>query len=853
MRKQLLGVMGLKKTSLILVLSLLVLVCLGSSTVSASMGEWKSYETDNFVVLYPSDYEWQAQQVLYYLEEQLPQVREITGNQSDLKPYIVVQDFGLESNGISKHVQNKIDVYTNQATSTSRQLGNYKNWYRFVYTHELTHMLQTTNYSQGAKLLVSIFGRQMSPNYIYVPRWLAEGVAIYSESQLDDYGGRLNDGYFKAIVKARAKAGHQPSLSQLSTSFIADYPASFRYVYGAEFYSYLVDTYGQDKTAQLFTELGSSFWTSLDDAAEQVFDKTMLELFRDWKEIQRKASKDWQLDGTKVIADKNVAITNLTAANEKLYYFKSQRSAPFPNGDSVSNYLVEYNPQTGEEKVIKQLVARPYSSIQVVDNRIYYGLKTTRQGFANIINNGRGKIGVLYSYNLETGTNQRIISGEIENFTVLNSGEIIYTQENKEQFGSEIWSYQRGTKKKLGVVEQLISELKGAEEQIIAVVKENSGSWGISQLDLDDLSLRTLVDTDYAERAVNSGADKLYYSSNYSGQQSIYEYNLATKNISQLTNRGYAFDGVVCSNKLYFTAPGAKGIGLYSKSQAGAKYNLPPTEESAEEAINLSELDSEVEESSAVGSNLSALVPPNMRFLPVLMRGQDALGMNSYLINYDGSITWQTKLLKPLEVAVSNSPVDGARKTNLDLSYPLYNSSLQGLTSLDLNYTTDFSQSISGLQVGFTYPNQDISFNLQQYLNQQGTNGRVSYKYNFDNSGVKINGSRYADFESEDKLRVSKTEFATGDDGYQVSEEYSHKLLELRKGWWKQQLFIGDIYGNQFIEYAYNLDSEVDKTAYGYQLLGEVYWWKWLPLTIKLSTAYSDGDFNSNWGVKVSF
>jgi hypothetical protein len=428
-----------------------------------------------------------------------------------------------------------------------------------------------------------------------------------------------------------------------------------------------------------------------------------------------------------------------------------------------------------------------------------------------------------------------------------------HTQENKEQFGSEIWSYQRGTKRKIGEVEQLISELTSEEKQIIVVGKENSGSWGISQLDLDDLSLRTLVDTNYAERAVNSDADKLYYSSNYSGQQSIYEYNLASETVSQLTNRGYAFDGVVCSDKLYFTAPGAEGIGLYSKAQEGSKYNLPPAEEIEEEVINLDQLGSEVEESSAVGSNFGALVPPNMRFLPFLMRGQDALGLNNYLINYDGSVAWQTKLFKPLEVTVSNSPADGERNTNLDLSYPLYNSALQGLTSLDFNYTTDFSQSISGLQLGFTYPTQDISFNLQQYLNQQGTNGRVTYKYKLDNSGIKINGSRYVDFEREDNLRVSKIEFATGDDGYQVSEEYTHKLLELRKGWWKQKLFIGDIYGNQFIEYAYNSASEVDKAAYGYQLLGELYWWKSLPLTIKLSTAYSDGDFKSNWGVKVSF
>jgi len=770
---------------MIICLILVIFICFGFGSASASILDWKTYETDNFVVFYPQDYEWQAEEVLYYLEKNLPQVKGITGNKDDLKTYIVVQDFGIQSNGITNSINNRIDVFTNQGNSDSLELGNYKNWYRMVYTHELTHMLQRTNHSEGAEIPVIILGEFGSPNFLHVPRWLAEGVAIYSESNLDDQVGRLNDNYYQAVVQAKAKAGKQPSLMGITVSpNYMDYPDSLRYVYGAQFYQYLANKYGADKCAQLFTEIGTQFWgRSLHQAAKEVFGKSMPQLFAEWKETQQAASENWKIDGEKVIENGRGVISGLTAENGKLYYFKRKKIAPFPSGDAYINYLVEYDPTTGNERILRKLTTSNYSSIQIVGNNLYYAVKSYTKGFSNIQDSGQGYNGIIYCYNLKTGENKQIIRGRIKNFTVLNSGAVIYTKQTKEQFGSEIWNYQAGNKKQLGTVPQLISELETAQDKVIAVSKERVGSFGVNYLDLDKLTLTSIVDTKYSERAVNINGNKLYYTANYTGHQSTYEYNLTTEELTKLTEGGYAFNGTVCRDKVYFTAPSAEGIELYGKQNAPQDCKLPPQEKVKTEnkSINLAELGIEVQENSAFKKNLSGLLPPDVRFVSGLFSGQDAMGANTYTIGYDGSISWTTKLFKPFNVVVSNGPVKegNGRETILSTSYPVYFPSITGLKGIGLGCSTDFNNLFPSTRVIFSYPRQDIEFNLEGDVKNQGINSEVVYKYKLNNSGLKITGSRFNNFDKRDNLRG--LEFDSEDNGYQLSTEYAYKLLELKK------------------------------------------------------------------------
>ncbi|SNY21037.1 hypothetical protein SAMN06265827_10692 [Orenia metallireducens] len=840
----------------------LCLIILGFTVnVSAAVLDWKYYETDDFIVFYPKGYEWQGTEVLYYLEKYQSEVREVTGNSAQFKTTVVLQDMGNESNGMADPITTKIDIYTNNPSTYAAMSGleNGHSWLRSVSVHEFTHISQMTNTSGTVGVLARLFGNAYSTNSApFIPLWMVEGITVYQESQLSPYEGRLNTGYYDALIATKAKENKLPSISE-ATYPHNHYPRGQWYLYGGEFFEYLGKEYGEDKLAEYFKLNGSDtsapygiFFPSLslDNSAKTVYGKGFPDLFEDWKEEAKQNYQSWQVDGQQVLENKSGRIYNLLTAHGKIYYLKELRltSAPFNSKRNLA--LTEYDPSSDQEKVLKLMNSSSATSMQIVGDKIYYSLLDFERGFANLKQSGRGTLGVLYSYDLTTGKSHKIFRDDFKDFVVLATGEIIYSKDNKEEFGSELWSYSYKGKEKLAVTEELISEIRAYRDRFIVVAKQRVGSWNINYLDLeqDKVSLEPIIKTPYTEEFIKVIGDKIYFTANYDDHHSVYSYDLLSKRLAQITTGAYSVDGIPYQDKYYFVSLTADGEGVYRKNLDFKSVAIPEVEE--ERALNI-DFGGKFKGESAGLKSLSYLFKPYLRF-PFLM-GEDALGQNYYLLNYfdDFSFTFGTKLLNSLNLAVSNFEEDNQRSTELSLDYPLYSSKLSGLSSLNLGYSTDFDEdSNPKLAVFFSYPRQDISLSSEVNLKvDDSINTTLNYRYTFNNSSLAFKAKRYDDFDSEESIRAFDS--AEVDEGYQLSADYIHKLTEVRSGSWSPNIFLGDIYGSVFIDYAHELEDDNHDLSGGYEFLVEMGLFNYLSVVPRLGVTTDGQEVKGYLGVKM--
>lgn len=791
----------MKKRITLLTCLLIVVLTILTGHARASSFDWKTYESEHFILFYQPGYEWQAQQTIYYLEQHLPKVSKLTGNPNLGKIKIVLQDVGIDSNGWADSWQNKVSIFNNSPT-TGGTLSSAQNWFRFVSGHELTHLAQLNNYSGAGAILPMIFGNFFSPND-HVPQWLVEGITVYYESSLNPYEGRLNDGYYDAIVATKAQAKDLPSILEAAYDH-AHYPLGQWYTYGSVFMRHLAQTYGEEKIAEFFQTHGQhplGFIGSItpdlgvDLAARKVFGRTLAQLYDEWIIAEQTEHQNWKIDGRLVREEQNRGYyANLTIYNGKLYYTHTRLHTPEPFSYGGTFELVEYDPTTNTEKVLTHLASLSGVKMQIVNDKVYYLCGETASGYANTENLGSGLTGILYSYNLVTGALTRVFSAPVEAFTVLKDDTILYTTERKDAYGAEIWKYAGKAHAKVGVIDQMVAEILPYDDHFIVVSKVNLGSWNVNHFNLADLSFTPIVNTPWMESGIALYGKNLYFTANYQHESALYTYDLTTGAVSKLTSGGYAYGGVPLGDEIFFEAMTTKGDAIFKKALLPTPYTIG--EHEIIDRTPYTEFVTTLTEGSAPLTNWASMLVPYQRLIPTLAEGADALGLTSYSIGYSPfgglDVTLNTAELMPLWITVKNTivNVNKERSTDLTLSYPLYQSAQFGLQSVNLMGYTDFEQFGGSVDAAIKMPGQNLHLRVAH-----DTTGfsfaDASYLLSMGQSSVRLNGV----------LAFQKLP-DTIDYMYGLNADYTRKLAELREGFWHSTIYVSDVYGNIHFDYS---------------------------------------------------
>jgi len=818
----------------------------------ASVFDWQVYESEDFTIFYPKGYEQKAAETLYYLKKYQSTVKKLTGNSQKFNTRIILQDPGLMANGYADSLNYKIGVYSNTPAADFDQ-----SWLRKVAVHESIHINQLTNTSGQARLAAEIFGNSFSPN-VNIPQWLLEGITVYGESQTSPYEGRLSSGYFDAILAAKAKAGRLPNPLQ-ANYLSANYPFGSYYLYGGGFVRFLAEKYGEEKLAQFFRLYGYYYWIpyvgslypayGIDDAVLRIYGKPFAYLFDDWRAYETNKAKDFNISGTKISGQELSMIKNLAADDGKLYYYQRDYLLGGPFAYNSYGSIIKYDPIRGSKKIITGNLADQTGSIQKVGNKLYYALIDVVPWYPNVDENSAGYVAFVYELDEKSGRKKVLFDDELNDFSVMPDGRIIYVKERKSAFGSEIWQFADGKKTKLGEVDQLIGEIRPYNNNLIVSSKYQLSSWNINSFDLNSLAFKPLINSPWHEVKIKVNGSKLYFTANYDKRLSIYEYDLTFGKASNVTDSSYASDGLMIGDDLFFVGVDSGGEYLY-KNQEPRRLVSSLQEKETVSSLSVEAIQGE----PALAKNFSYFLVPSTRFFPALAIGQDGLGYNQYGLFYssDGGLDFQflSKMFFPFYVGYSNVYTVDQRKNYLTLALPTYYSLRSGLSSVLLMLKTDFSELTPGLQVDYSLPQYKLSTLVQDDARDGGGSLDLDNTFLYGQGSVSLNLAGYKNFERIRSVRGLVRTTYNNTSGYEGEFLLQHRLLQVQNGLWNPNVFVGDIYAGPFAQYS---NTNTNVTAYGLELGAEVGLGFWVSFVPRGGISIIDGQESYYLNLNINF
>jgi len=162
--------------------------------------KWRQIETGHFQVIYPSDYENEAQRVAHIFEK-VYHYSGVTLQHLPKRISVILHTKTNESNGFVAWSPSRIELFP-----TPHQGIYAQNWIEQLAIHELRHHVQIDKIEAELPAIFKILlGEQAASIVIgaYLPFWYLEGDAVVAETALSNSGrGRLSS--FSMELKAQA-------------------------------------------------------------------------------------------------------------------------------------------------------------------------------------------------------------------------------------------------------------------------------------------------------------------------------------------------------------------------------------------------------------------------------------------------------------------------------------------------------------------------------------------------------------------------------------------------------------------------------------------------------------------------
>ncbi|MDR2841855.1 MAG: hypothetical protein LBV52_01480 [Spirochaetaceae bacterium] len=356
-----------------------------------------------------------------------------------------------------------------------------------LFLHEMTHAVSASTRGPVSEGLYSVFGGWSVPIGLSAPEFMIEGIAVSFESL--DGQGRANDPLIKQ--RLRQDIYEDKFKTPYQAAGVYDLPpgGNVFYDYGGLFSAYLQKTYGMEKYAQLWQNMGRQFHLSFSvyntgfyNIIKKVYQKDIKTLWNDFKnDIAFDGIEKMQKNDSLIYGGKSI-IKDIVSANDGKIYFI----------DTVHEIVVEYDPVTGKSR-------RALS----VDNSAY-AIDISNSGETILIssfqrngaNSGQLSVAIVYEYNVKTGfktgrywkglySARYFNEGLIGLASSLHNGNIVYRNaEDKTGKDELVLLY--------GNEELLFSSPSPVSSNIIAFTSAKKGVRELSLLDIEDKKIYSL-------------------------------------------------------------------------------------------------------------------------------------------------------------------------------------------------------------------------------------------------------------------------------------------------------------------------------------------------------------------------
>ena len=219
--------------------------------------EWKTYETENFLIHYPEKLSSLVVKVAAYSQASHASLSEFFAWKPSDKTHVVMVDDFDQSNGYAQPMPNNTMTLFMQPP-TSGELLVYDDWLKMLIHHEYTHILHLDKVLGFPKVLRKIFGRIIFsfPNALH-PNWFAEGLATFHETDSEKGVGRGQSDLFEIMMRAELEDGIKP-LSRINTVVAHDWPLNTAYLYGVYFFKFIHDVYGEQAIKRLINNYSNN-------------------------------------------------------------------------------------------------------------------------------------------------------------------------------------------------------------------------------------------------------------------------------------------------------------------------------------------------------------------------------------------------------------------------------------------------------------------------------------------------------------------------------------------------------------------------------------------------------------------
>lgn len=269
-----------KKLGFVTALGLLAVIPQSQGTTMFDPGlKWRTLETPNFSIHYHKGEEELAQEAGRIAEDVHRRLSPLMRWEPFAKTQVILTDNVDFVNGMATPFPvNTIILYVTHPAGA--ELDPCEDWLRELITHEYTHILHMDTVEGGWKVLRYIFGRWVLPNALQ-PIWLLEGFAVHNESNHTS-GGRQRGAIYDMLLRVGTLEGRLKTLDEAGT-FVPSWPGGRTpYLYGAMFYQWLAEKYGEKKLVDVSHLYSGTIPFLIDLPAIVVYGKPWFMLWEDW-------------------------------------------------------------------------------------------------------------------------------------------------------------------------------------------------------------------------------------------------------------------------------------------------------------------------------------------------------------------------------------------------------------------------------------------------------------------------------------------------------------------------------------------------------------------------------------------
>ncbi|MGE5394460.1 MAG: hypothetical protein ACM3P1_06920 [Candidatus Saccharibacteria bacterium] len=309
--------------------------------------QWRQINTQNFQVIYPEEFEKEAQRLTFVLTK-VYEYSAHSMNHAPNKISVVLHTRTANSNGLVAWAPKRMELFT-----TPNQQMYSQDWLNQLALHEFRHLVQMDKIqSELPSLLKLILGEQATAlvTGVYLPLWFLEGDAVVNETALSPTG-RGRQASFNMEYRARLleKGLYSFSKAYLGSykDFVPDYyklgylmVAKTREKYGAQLWTDVVKRAGSDPLSI----------TPLNTILKRQTGLNSLQLYR---QVFDDLTKEWKQEMT-TVNDEVLSVSPKRKAYTSYYYpsfFKDSLIVAYRTSmDNIGRFVLIHS--NGREEVV---------------------------------------------------------------------------------------------------------------------------------------------------------------------------------------------------------------------------------------------------------------------------------------------------------------------------------------------------------------------------------------------------------------------------------------------------------------------------------------------------------------------